>query len=207
MFFILLSTALGAAVRQSVWCGFPLRRLRDAVGATAAVSMVALFAGLVMFRDVAGDWRAVVTVMLFQTLCCVAALRTGSLWAGAGIDFASRIALGAVFGFPVLGSALYSSTVSSTALGLAWVGGDSNGPASGLFAPLVLLLSFYALLRLTRVDVIASMVAGGIPMDIAERHAPGFPAAPVAAPAGTALVQIGAPPVAPEIPVVPKPGD
>jgi hypothetical protein len=201
---ILLATLLSAALRQTVLSGFALRRLTDASGPTVAVVFTSLFAGLVMFRDVGPDWRALLTVVLFQSLCCFAALRSGSLWLGLGVDFSARIFLGSVFGFPVLGSAQYSANVLANTAAPAWLSGDVNGPAGGAFAPLVLILAIIVVFVLTHVDIIASIRPGGVPVRVIERHAPVFPAEPLPPAAGSSLVQIGAP-APPEIPLPSRP--
>jgi hypothetical protein len=201
---IVLATACGAALRQTVLCGLPFRRLVDASRPVTAVLLVCCFAVLTQFRDVRGSWAALLAVVLFQALCCLAALRTGSLWLGVGMDLAARIFLGSVFGFTVLGSTQYSSNVLSGSYAPDWLTGSVYGPAGGWLAPIVLLVAMAVLFRVTQIDVIAQIKPGGIPMNVAEVHAPAFPAIAPPPPAGASLVQIAAPAPAPEIPLPPK---
>lgn len=189
---IVLASALGSALRQSVLCGFPFRRLVNASSATAATLLVALFAVLISFNDMRGSWAGLITVFLFQLICCLAALRTGALWLGFGMDFASRLGVGALFGFPVLGSSQYSAPVLSGSFAPDWLTGGAYGPASSLLAPPVMLIAIFILLRLTRVDVIGNIRPGGIPVDVPPQHAPAYPAA-APPPAGATLVQLGPP--------------
>jgi hypothetical protein len=201
---IILATACGAALRQTVLSGFPFRRLADATRPVTAVLLMSLFAVMSQFRDMRGNWAALAAVFLFQVLCCVASLRTGSLWLGWAADFAGRFALGAVFGFAVLGNSQYSSNVLSGSDAPDWITGGMLGPVGSWLAPAVMLIAIAVLLQVTEIDVIANIRPAGIPMNVAEIHAPAFPAVATAQPAGTSLIQIAPPPPAPEIPPAPE---
>jgi hypothetical protein len=191
-FVVLLATALGAAVRQTVFAGFPFQRLTDAVGPSIATIAVACFVGFTLTQDLQVSRVGILTVILLQVLLCVAALRTGSLWMGWALDVAARLCLGAVFGLPVGGSGRYTSLILSNSRAPEWLSGGVYGPAGSLVAPLAVLVGIYVVVRVTRVDVIANIRPGGIALDLEERHAPSFPAAdPVAVKqAGVSLVQI-----------------
>lgn len=188
---ILLATAFGAALRQTTLAGLPLRWLSAATSSAFAVSLMACFAALSHAQNGRGNWAALLTIALFQALCCVAALRTGSLWMGWGIDFSARIALGGVFGFPVLGSSLYSSPVLANSAASPWLTGTEFGPAASILAPFLVVVAIWVLLRMTPIDVIGNIRPGGMPVFLEERHAKGFGEP---APAGKSLVQIAPPP-------------
>lgn len=191
-FLTLIATALGAAVRQTVFAGFPFHKLRDAVGPMLATIAVACFVGFTQTQDLQVGRLGIFTVILLQVLFCIAALRTGSLWLGWALDFAARVSLGAVFGLPVAGSGKYTSLILSTSRAPEWLSGGAYGPAGSLLAPLVVLVGIYVVVRVTQVDVIANIRPGGIALDLEARHAPSFPAAAAveAKPAGESLVQI-----------------
>jgi uncharacterized protein len=191
----IVATALGAAVRQTILAGFPFQRLVDAGGPVVATIAMALFAAMTQSQDLRGNAVALLTVFLLQILFCVAALRTGSLWLGWALDVAARLSVGAVFGLAVAGSGKYASVILSNSRAPEWLSGGTYGPAASMLAPLVVLAAIYAVVRVTRVDVIAKIRPGGIPLDLEARHAPSYPAAPageavVAPVAGVSLVQI-----------------
>jgi len=188
----LVVTLLGAAVRQTVFAGFPFRRLVDAAGPSLATILVACFVGFTQGQEMQGSRMALLTVILLQVLFCVAALRTGSLWLGWALDVAARTSLGTLFGLPVAGSGKYGSLVLANSQAPEWISGGSYGPIASLLAPLVVLAGIYFMVRATRTDVIASIRPGGIAVDLEARHAPSYPGGePVAAkPAGVSLVQI-----------------
>jgi hypothetical protein len=193
LFFItLLATGLGAAVRQTVFAGYPFQRLVDAAGPSFATILMACFVGVTQYQDAQGSRIAMLTAILLQVLFCIATLRTGSLWLGWALDVSARLSLGAVFGLPVAGSGKYATLVLSNSHAPDWLTGGVYGPAGSLLAPLAVLAGIYFLMVATRVDVIASIRPGGIPLDIEAHHAPTFPAMEqvAAKPAGTSLVQI-----------------
>ena len=187
---IVLATALGAALRQTTLAGLPLRWLGSASSSAFAVTLMAGFAALTQVQGGHANWAALSSAALFQALCCIAALRTGSLWMGWGLDFSARLALGGVFGFPVLGSSLYSSPVLANSVAPAWLSGAEFGPAAGMLAPLVLAVALVVLLRMTPIDVIANIRPAGMPVVLEGHHAKGFGDP---APAGESLVQIAPP--------------
>jgi len=191
-FLALLMTGLGAAVRQTVFAGFPFQKLTDAVGPWLATIATACFVGFTQTQDLQAGRIAIVTVILLQVLFCIAALRTGSLWLGWALDVTVRLSLGAVFGLPVAGSGKYTSVILSNSRAPDWLSGGAYGPAGSLLAPLAVLVGIYVVVRVTRVDVIANIRPGGIALDLQPQHAPSFPAAdPVPVkPAGGSLVQI-----------------
>jgi hypothetical protein len=130
-------------------------------------------------------------VFLLQVLFCVAVLRTGSLWLGWALDVAARLSLGAVFGLPVAGSGKYASVILSNSRAPEWLSGGTYGLAASMVAPFVILAAIYVVVRVTRIDVIANIRPGGIPLDLEARHAPSYPApeAVVVPAAGVSLVQ------------------
>lgn len=199
---IVLATACGAALRQTVLCGFPFRWLSAAASPALAIALMACFATLSQIQIGRAGWQALLTVFIFQALCCIAALRTGGLWLGWGLDFSARIALGGVFGFPVLGSSLYSSPVLANSAAPAWLTGAEFGPAASVLAPVVVAVAIWALLRMTPIDVIGKIRPGGVAVNLEVHHAKGFEdAAPAAA---SSLVQIAPPP--PSLPIPPQRG-
>jgi hypothetical protein len=204
------ATALGAAVRQTIFAGFPLQRLVDAGGPVVATIAMALFAAITQSQELRGNAVALLTVFLVQVLFCVAALRTRALWLGWTLDVAARLTLGAAIGLPVAGSGKYASVILSNSRAPEWLSGGTYGPVASMVAPLVVLAAIYVVVRATRIDVIANIRPGGIALDLEARHAPSYPAAEavVVPAAGASLVQIL--PIAPAPPAPthsPKPND
>jgi membrane protease YdiL (CAAX protease family) len=200
----LLLLVVAALAEEVAFRGYPFQRLIDAIGPTLATIFASLvFAGMHMFNPSASRASFIVTV-LSGCLLSVAYLRTRALWVSWGFHFAWNASMCVVFGLPVSGITQFSPIIQSDTVGPMWMTGGNYGPEASVVTTIVLLIGTFVVYRATRQyswqynqPVI---IPAGIPVDLDAMsrtlapHHPQDSLTPPAAPAGSTLVQISAPP-------------
>ena len=165
----LLSTALETLAIEAAFRGFALRALSERLGpswASIVLAVLYAFAANLAF----GNWVGMLVSCSLALLLSIAWFRTHGLWLGWGLHFAWNIALGLIFGLPVVGSADLSSLVQTQPQGPRWLTGSGFGPSCAILSFMVVLASIPVLMRLTR-DYAwnythAPIVPAGYPMDV-----------------------------------------
>jgi len=202
-----LMLAVASLAEEVAFRGYPFQRLIDAVGPTLATLVSSLaFAALHMFNPGANRASFLFTVFC-SWLLSVAYLRTRALWVCWGWHFAWNASMCLLFGLPVSGITQFSPVIQSNTVGPIWMTGGDYGPEASVVAAWVILIGIIVVYRFTRRLAYLYnqpiIVAAGIPVELnamSASLAPHHPVAPIAAPAGTTLVQIEAPSRPPELP-------
>lgn len=193
----LLVLAAASLAEEVAFRGYPFQRLIDAIGPTLATIVFSfVFAAVHMFNP--GANRASFLITVFSSwLLSVAYLRTRALWVCWGWHFAWNASMCALFGLPLSGITQFSPVIQSNTVGPVWMTGGDYGPEASAVTAVVLLIGIFVVYRMTRglayLHTQPVIVPAGIPVDLdamSSTLAPHHPVAPLAAPAGTTLVQI-----------------
>ena len=148
-----LATFLVASLAaETVFRGFPFRRLIQAVGPSWATILLSVLFGLVLvLANPPGSMgMALVGETLFGVVLAMAWLRTHALWTGWALHFACRAITAVIFGLPVAGRSVFGSVADTFATGPRWLTGGAFGLDAALLTAPVLLAGMIALYRVTR---------------------------------------------------------
>jgi uncharacterized protein len=197
----LLMLAVAALAEEVAFRGYPFQRLITACGPfLATILSSVVFAAAHMFNP--NSSRASFLITAFGSwLLSLAYLRTRALWLAWGWHFAWNASMTLLFGLPVSGITQFSPVIQSNTVGPLWMTGGEYGPEASAVTAIVLLAGLILVYRVTRglayQHTQPVIVAAGIPVDLdamssvlAPHHSTLPAPAPVAAPAGSTLVQI-----------------
>ena len=162
--------ALVSLALETIYRGYPFRRLIDAIGPVAAtIGMSILFAIVRAIEDGASR-SAVLIAFLSGIVFSIAWFRTHGMWLGWGMRFGWMASMGVVFGLPVSGYD-FTSIIQTTTVGRSWLTGDDYGPEGSLCMIVALIAGLVVLVRVSRQYAWdythPPIVPGGYPMDIA----------------------------------------
>ncbi len=142
-------TAVAAMAEEVAFRGYPFQRLIDGVGAVGGIVVLSvLFGAIHLGNPHASLWGFLNTIEV-GALFAFAYLRTRSLWMPWGLHFGWNLTLGMGFGLPVSGINDFAVAVQGIADGPEWLTGGSYGIEASLTGSVVILLGFFALLRMT----------------------------------------------------------
>jgi membrane protease YdiL (CAAX protease family) len=116
---------------------------------TATILLSLAYALLSSFRPNSTS-LSVAASFLMGLLFSVAYLRTHALWLGWGLHFAWDAAMALLFGLPIAGYANYSTLVTTTVSGPAWLTGAAYGPEGSIPGVVVVIVAIFILYRITR---------------------------------------------------------
>lgn len=163
--------ALVSLAQETVYRGYPFRRLIDAIGPVAATfGMSIIFA---LARGIQGDASGAAMLIAFLSgiVFSIAWFRTHGLWLAWGMRFGWMASMGVLFGLPIAGSYDQTSILQTTTVGRTWLTGDDYGPEASFFLIPALIVGLIVLVRVTRQYAWdythPPIVPGGYPMDIA----------------------------------------
>ncbi len=150
---IAIVTCMGlvaAMIEEMVFRGYPFQRLVEAIGAPAAVILLAgLFGAGHLQNPYATVWGTLNTVG-FGVFTALAYLRTRSLWLPWGMHFSWNVGLGLGYGLTVSGLDQFSVVVHGTLAGPRWLTGGDYGIEASATATVALLLATVVLLVLVK---------------------------------------------------------
>lgn len=135
---------VGALLEELSFRGYPFQKLTESCGPFwAVVVLSALFGAVHLGNPDAGGW---LSWGFFNTLAvgvvfALARIRSGSLWLSFGLHFGWNLFEGAVFGLPVSGLNEFSTVVSGSARGAAWLTGGAYGPEASAVCSAVLVVA------------------------------------------------------------------
>ena len=172
-FFLLSVAAIAAATLadETVFRGYPFRRLIAATGPVVATIVMALFYALRQGLHYGAGGFAIFLSILSAILFSVSWFRTHGLWMAWGMRFAWTASMGVLFGLPVSGAADNATIIQTTTSGSSWLTGGDYGPEASIVLFLSLIAGLIVLVRVTR-DYAwdythPPIVPGGYPMDVA----------------------------------------
>ena len=164
---------VAAMIEEMVFRGYPFQRLVEAIGAPAAVILLAGLFGAGHLRNPhATVWGALNTAG-FGVFTALAYLRTRSLWLPWGMHFSWNLGLGLGYGLTVSGLSQFSVVVHGTLAGPGWLTGGDYGIEASATATLALLLASVILSLLVKQRSAPEIIAGG------PRITPGFEEGPL----------------------------
>lgn len=155
---------------QLLVAGLPMRLLvrvtSPAWAMTAVYALTLLLTALSGHSSVLDCLVAALAIGLFA----MGFLRTRALWFSLGLQIGWAVSECLLFGAASTHAPLTGGVLSATFTGPLWLTGGSYGPESSLFAPLVLVAAWFALMYLTRDYAwhytYESPVPGGYPVEV-----------------------------------------
>jgi membrane protease YdiL (CAAX protease family) len=141
-----LGLVLAALAEELMFRGYPLRRLADAVGAPAAMVVLAVGFGLLHGRNPNATFFSTVNVSLAAIWLSFAFFSAGGMALAWGLHFGWNAGLAILFDAPVSGWAFRVPVVEYTPGRHAWVDGGAFGPEGGIVTTLVLMAGTLAVI-------------------------------------------------------------
>jgi hypothetical protein len=143
----LAATLAGAALLEELWFrGYPLRRLANATGPWAALTVVSLGFAAAHLRNPELGAIGLLNIALAGVWLSFAFFSPAAMPLAWGLHFGWNAGLGLVFDAPVSGWRLRVPGVEYTPGKLAWVDGGLFGPEGGVVATIVLIAGTLAVL-------------------------------------------------------------
>ncbi|MGH9492646.1 MAG: lysostaphin resistance A-like protein [Terriglobales bacterium] len=142
-------TAVAAMAEEVAFRGYPFQRLVEGIGAVGGIVVLSVFFGAIHLGNPHVSLWGFLNTIEIGALLAMAYLRTRSLWMPWGIHFGWNLSLGMGFGLPVSGLNDFAVAVQGTAEGPLWLTGGSYGIEASLTGSVVILLAFFALVRMT----------------------------------------------------------
>ncbi|HET8713727.1 MAG TPA: CPBP family intramembrane glutamic endopeptidase [Gemmatimonadales bacterium] len=156
LLFGLLLAALG---EELIFRGYPLRRLADAIGAPAAMFVLALLFGLAHAGNPNATFLSTVNVALAAIWLSIAFFSAGGMALAWGLHFGWNAGLAILFDAPVSGYTFDVPVVDYIPGRHRWVDGGAFGPEGGIVSTIVLIAGTLAVLG-TRVKQPRTWLAG-----------------------------------------------
>jgi membrane protease YdiL (CAAX protease family) len=141
-----LGLVLAALAEELMFRGYPLRRLADAVGALAAMVVLAVGFGLLHARNPNATFFSTVNVSLAAIWLSFAFFSAGGMALAWGLHFGWNAGLAILFDAPVSGWEFRVPVVEYTPGRHAWVDGGAFGPEGGIVTTLVLIAGTLAVI-------------------------------------------------------------
>jgi membrane protease YdiL (CAAX protease family) len=141
-----LGLLLAALGEELMFRGYPLRRLADAIGAPAAMIILALLFGLAHARNPNATVFSTVNVALAAVWLSIAFFSAGGMALAWGLHFGWNAGLAILFDAPVSGYVFDVPAVDYAPGGHAWIDGGVFGPEGGMVSTIVLLAGTMAVL-------------------------------------------------------------
>jgi membrane protease YdiL (CAAX protease family) len=141
-----LGLVLAALGEELMFRGYPLRRLADAIGAPAAMLVLALLFGFAHARNPSATVFSTVNVALAAVWLSFAFFSTGGMALAWGLHFGWNAGLSILFDAPVSGYTFQVPAVEYTPGSHPWVDGGPFGPEGGIVATLVLIAGTLAVI-------------------------------------------------------------
>jgi hypothetical protein len=132
--------AVAAVFEETVFRGYPLQRLAEAITPAGAVVVDSALFGLVHLGNPHETWLSTLNTTLVGAAFCVAYLRTRALWMPVGMHFMWNFLLGPMLGLPVSGMTIARTMLDAHVQGPRWLTGGTYGPEGGLLATIAILL-------------------------------------------------------------------
>jgi hypothetical protein len=137
---------LAALTEELVFRGYPLRRLADALGPWAAMTLLVVPFGLLHLRNPHATFFSSLNVMLAGVWLSFAFFSHGGMGYAWGLHFGWNAGLATLFDAPVSGYAFRVPAVEYAPGHRAWVDGGAFGPEGGLVATVVLIAGTLAVI-------------------------------------------------------------
>jgi membrane protease YdiL (CAAX protease family) len=141
-----LGLVLAALGEELMFRGYPLRRLADAIGAPAAMLVLAVLFGLAHARNPNATFFSTVNVALAAVWLSFAFFSAGGMALAWGLHFGWNAALAILFDAPVSGYTFQVPAVEYTPGRHAWFDGGVFGPEGGAVATIVLIAGTLAVI-------------------------------------------------------------
>ncbi|HEY3221761.1 MAG TPA: CPBP family intramembrane glutamic endopeptidase [Gemmatimonadales bacterium] len=139
----LLLAALG---EELMFRGYPMRRLADAIGAPAAMVVLALLFGIAHARNPNATFFSTVNVALAAIWLSFAFFSAGGMALAWGLHFGWNAGLAILFDAPVSGYMFQVPAVEWTPGTHPWVDGGAFGPEGGIVTTIVLIAGTLAVI-------------------------------------------------------------
>ena len=137
---------LAALGEELMFRGYPLRRLADAIGAPAAMVILALLFGIAHAKNPNATFFSTVNVALAAIWLSFAFFSAGGMALAWGLHFGWNAGLAILFDAPVSGYAFRVPAVEYTPGSHPWVDGGAFGPEGGIVTTIVLIAGTVAVI-------------------------------------------------------------
>ncbi len=141
-----LGLLLAALSEELMFRGYPLRRLADAIGAPAAMLILAVLFGLAHFDNPNATFFSTINVALAAVWLSFAFFSAGGMPLAWGLHFGWNAGLSILFDAPVSGYVFNVPAVEYTPGRHTWVDGGAFGPEGGIVTTLVLIAGTLAVI-------------------------------------------------------------
>ncbi len=141
-----LGLLLAALGEELMFRGYPLRRLADAIGARAAMILLALLFGFAHAKNPSATVFSTVNVALAAIWLSFAFFSAGGMALAWGLHFGWNAGLSILFDAPVSGYTFQVPAVEYTPGRHPWVDGGPFGPEGGIVTTIVLIAGTLAVL-------------------------------------------------------------
>ena len=143
---LMVGLVLAALGEELMFRGYPMRRLADAIGAPAAMVILALLFGLAHVRNPSATFFSTANVALAAIWLSFAFFSNGGMALAWGLHFGWNAGLAILFDAPVSGFQFDVPAVDYTPGRHAWIDGGAFGPEGGIVATVALLGGIFWLL-------------------------------------------------------------
>jgi membrane protease YdiL (CAAX protease family) len=137
---------LAALGEELMFRGYPLRRLADAIGAPAAMVILALLFSIAHAKNPNATFFSTVNVALAAIWLSFAFFSAGGMALAWGLHFGWNAGLAILFDAPVSGYAFRVPAIEYTPGSHPWVDGGAFGPEGGIVTTIVLIAGTVAVI-------------------------------------------------------------
>lgn len=148
---------MAATFEEILFRGYLFQTLLRDVPMAVAITLLALFFGLMHWNNSSRTLLSTVNTALAGVWLAVAYLKTRSLWFPTALHFGWNWTMGLCFGLPVSGMPLRNSLLVPTDLGPIWLTGGNYGCEGGLPTTLVFSLATFLIWRTSGLQVTPEM--------------------------------------------------
>jgi len=157
---IMLGLVLAALAEELMFRGYPMRRLTDAIGAPAAITVFAVLFGLAHARNPNATLFSTINVALAAVWLSFAFFSAGGMALAWGLHFGWNAGLSMLFDAPVSGYRFVDVPGVDYSVGRhAWIDGGAFGPEGGIVTTLVMIAGTLAVIG-SRVKQPRTWIAG-----------------------------------------------
>jgi len=142
---LVLGLVCAALAEELLFRGYPLRRLADAVGPTAAMAVLAVLFGLAHAKNPSATVFSTINVALAAVWLSFAFFSEGGMALAWGLHFGWNAGLALLFDAPVSGLTFAVPGVEYAPGAHAWVDGGAFGPEGGAVTTIVMIAGTLAI--------------------------------------------------------------